>query len=99
MTDPREHPDLAEFENLAQRRFDAALEYKQEAAMLQIRRMATLRDRLLDEEDAAHSIRIWVRGGHLCEGIPSAVGRDHVELGDTHRLIVPFSTIEMVELP
>ena len=47
MTDPREHPDLAEFENLAQRRFDAALEYKQEAAMFQIRRMATLRDRLL----------------------------------------------------
>lgn len=67
--------------------------------MLQIQRMATLRDRLLDAEDAGQSIRIWVRGGHLCEGVPAAVGQDHVEFGDARRLIVPFSNIEMVELP
>jgi hypothetical protein len=92
------HPDLAEFQELARKRFQRVLEYEQEAAFLQIQRMATLRDRLLDAEDAEQQIRIWVRGGHLCEGIPSAVGQDHVELGTTRRLIVPFSTIEMVEL-
>ncbi len=93
-----EHPDLADFERLARQRFDEALEYEQEAAMLQIQRMATFRDRLLDAEDAERTIRLWVRGGHLCEGAPSAVGQDHVELGDARRLIIPFSAIEMVEL-
>ena len=93
-----EHPDLADFERMAQRRFDQALEYEQEAALLGIQRMGTLRDRLLDADDADLTIRIWVRGGHLCEGIPSAVGRDHVELGHSRRLIIPFSAIEMVEI-
>ena len=93
-----QHPDLAEFQELVKRRFQDALEYEQEAAYLQIRRMATLRDRLLDAEDAEQAVRIWVRGGHLCEGIPTAVGQDHVELGDSRRLLVPFRTVEMVEL-
>ena len=93
-----EHPDLAQFERLAWRRFDEAAEYEQEAAMLQVQRMSTLRDRLLDADDADLAVRIWVRGGHLCEGVPSTVGRDHVELRDTRRLIVPFSSIEMVEV-
>ena len=50
--------------------------------MLQVQRMSTLRDRLLDAEDAELTIRIWAQGGHLCEGTPLAVGQDHVELGD-----------------
>ncbi len=93
-----EHPDLADFGRLARLRFDEGLEYEQEAAMLQIRRMATFRDRLLDAEDADLTIRVWVRGGHLCEGTPSTVGQEHVKLGDSCRLIIPFSAIEMVEL-
>lgn len=93
-----QHPDLAEFQELVNRRFQDALEYEQEAAFLQIRRMATLRDRLLDAEDAEQAVRIWVRGGHLCEGIPTAVGQDHVELGDSRRMLIPFRTVEMVEL-
>lgn len=92
------HPDLAEFQELASKRFQHVLDYEQEAAFLQMQRMATLRDRLLDAEDAGQQVRIWVRGGHLCEGIPTAVGQDHVELGGTRRVIIPFSTIEMVEL-
>jgi len=93
-----EHPDLADFQELVRRRFQETLEYEQEAALLQIQRMATLRDRLLDAEDAGQPIRVWVKGGHLCEGIPSAVGQDHVELGDTRRLIIPLATVEMIEL-
>ena len=96
-SNPPEHPDLADFERLARRRFDEALEYEQEAAMLEVQRMSTLRDRLLDADDADLTIRIWAQGGHLCEGIPSAVGQDHVELGDSRQVIVPFSAIEMVE--
>ncbi len=96
-TEP-EHPDLADFENLARRRFDEALEYEHDAATLQMRRMATLRDRLLDAEDAGRTVRIWVRGGHLCEGVPFAVTQDHVELGDSPRMIIPFRSMEMVEL-
>ncbi|MDE0188092.1 MAG: hypothetical protein OXN80_03220 [bacterium] len=92
-----EHPDLAQFERLARRRFDEVAEYEQEAAMLQVQRMSTLRDRLLDAEDAELTIRIWAQGGHLCEGTPFAVGQDHVELGDSRQLIIPFSAIEMVE--
>lgn len=93
-----DHPDLADFEIMARRRFQEELEYEQEAAMLQIQRITTLRDRLLDADDADLTIRIWVQGGHLCEGIPSAVGQDHVELGDSPRLIIPLAAIEMVEL-
>lgn len=93
-----EHPDLADFRELVRRRFQETLEYEQEAALLQIQRMATLRDRLLDVEDAGQPVRVWVKGAHLCEGILSAVGQDHVELGDTRRLIIPLTTIEMVEL-
>ena len=93
-----EHPDLLDFQELVRRRFQETLEYEQEAALIQIQRMATLRDRLLDAEDAGQPIRLWVQGGHLCEGIPSAVGQDHVELGDSRRVIIPFPTIEMIEL-
>lgn len=93
-----EHPDLADFERLAKQRFDEALECEQEAAILQIRRLATLRDRLLDAEDAELTVKIWIRGGHLCEGVPSVVGQDHVEFGDVRPLLIPFSSIEMVEL-
>ena len=92
-----EHPDLAQFERLARQRFDEVLEYEREAAILEVQRMSTFRDRLLDADDADLTIRIWVQGGHLCEGIPSAVGRDHVELGVSHPLVIPFSAIEMVE--
>ncbi len=92
-----EHPDLADFEKLARRRFDEAAEYEQEAAMLEVQRMSTLRDRLLDADDADLTIRIWVRGGHICEGTPSAVGLDHVELGDSRQLLIPLPAIEMVE--
>ncbi len=98
MSKESEHPDLVDFRELVRRRFQETLEYEQEAALLQIQRMATLRDRLLDAEDAGQPIRLWVQGGHLCEGIPFAVGQDHVELGDSRRVIIPFSTIEMVEL-
>ncbi len=93
-----EHPDLAQFERLARMRFDEVAEYEQDAAMLEVQRLSTLRDRLLDADDADLTIRIWVRGGHLCEGVPSTVGQDHVELGDSRQLIVPFSAIEMVEV-
>ena len=93
-----EHPDLANFGRLANQLFDEALECEHAAALLQVRRMGTLRDRLLDAEDAESSVKIWVRGGHLCEGVPSVVGQDHVELGEIRPLLVPFSSIEMVEL-
>lgn len=74
------------------------MEYEQEAALLQIQRMATLRDRLLDAEDAGRPVRVWVRGGHLCEGTPTSVGQDYLELGNTRRLVIPLSAVEMVEL-
>lgn len=93
-----EHPDLAQFGKLATQAFDEALACEHEAALMQIRRMGTLRDRLLDAEDAELTVKIWVRGGHLCEGVPSVVGQDHVELGDVHPLLIPFASIEMVEL-
>lgn len=93
-----EHPDLANFGKVAQQLFDEALECEHEAALLQIRRLGTLRDRLLDAEDAGSTVKIWVRGGHFCEGVPSVVGQDHVELGEIRPLLVPFSSIEMVEL-
>ncbi len=92
------HPDLEKFGKLAGQMFDDALQYEQEAALLQIRRMGTLRDRLIDAEDAHLTVKIWVKGGHLCEGVPSVVGQDHVELGDRRPLLIPFFSIEMVEL-
>lgn len=94
-----EHPDLVDFQDMVRRRFQETLEYEQEAALLQIQRMSTLRDRLLDAEDGALLVRIWVRGGHLCEGTPAAVGQDHVELGNSRTMIIPFASIEMLELP
>lgn len=96
MLEPQQHPDLAEIGHVLQGRLDHVLEAEQEAAAVLARRMSTIRDRLLDAEDAQASLRVITTGGHVAEGRLRAVGCDHLELtmnGDT--TVVALDCVEI----
>ena len=63
-----------------QRRLDRVLEAEQEAAAVLARRSATLRDRLLEAEDAGEMIHVRTAGGLSACGRLRTVATDHIEL-------------------
>lgn len=95
MGEPFEHPDLRELGRELQRQFDAVAEAENEAARVMARRMNTLRDRLLDAEDAGLAIDIGLVGGFNHGGVVVAVALDHVELRSESgaAVLIPFDTI------
>ena len=80
MTTPFDHPDLQAMETRLQDRLDRILAAEQEAARVVARRGATLRDRLLDAEDAGQTATVRLRSGDLISGIVAVVAVDHIEL-------------------
>lgn len=93
------HPDLIDIGRSLQRRLDRVLEAEQEAARVIARRSASLRDRLIDAEDAASVVTLHVRAGVAVSGTVAIVALDHVELHDgTRALLVPLETVMTVEL-
>lgn len=85
MIDPdRSHPEIEEFARLAERRFDLVLEAEHEAAMVNLNRVSTLHDRLLDLEDRRADVTVTtVAGSH--SGRLTTVGLDHVVLSGSDR--------------
>jgi Flp pilus assembly CpaE family ATPase len=75
-----DHPDLIDVGRRLQRRLDMVLEAEQQAAAVLARRMSTIRDRLLDAEDAGSHVTIVGATGGRYSGTLAAVGADHVEL-------------------
>lgn len=78
---PFDHPDLVEIGARLQRRYEAVLAAEREAAVTYARRVATLRDRLLEAEDAGAVITIRAGDGLAIGGVVARVAADHVEVG------------------
>lgn len=74
------HPDLMDLGSSLQRRLDRVLEAEQEAAAVLARRSATLRDRLLEAEDAGEVIQVRTASGLSACGRLMTVATDHIEL-------------------
>lgn len=99
MDDFLQHPDLVEMGRRLRARLDAVLEAEQQAAAVAARRAATVRDRLLDTEDAGHPALVWLIGGRRITG-HLVVGMDHVEvIGAGGSTLVPWASLLAVDLP
>jgi hypothetical protein len=97
MHDEPLHPDVEEIAETLERRLGEVLRLEQAAAAVEQRRLATLRDRLLDAEDGGDPLIVWLRSGWSCSGVP-LVGLDHVEICGGRRVIVALDEIVAVEL-
>lgn len=97
--DPLRHPDLIEISRRLRLQLSQVLEAEQEAAATTLRRRSTIRDRLLDAEDRAETIRVTCTRGVDRTGTVAAVGVDHVMLitGETSAY-VSISHIVTVEV-
>lgn len=99
MDDFLQHPDLVEMGRRLRARLDAVLEAEQQAAAVAVRRTATMRDRLLDTEDAGRAALVWLVGGGRLAG-QLVVGVDHVEvIGAQGTTLVPLASLLAVHLP
>lgn len=96
---PQDHPDLVELDRRLGDRLDRILHAEQQAAGLLARRSATLRDRLVDAEDAGARVAVTCLGGRLIEGSLRVVASDHLEV-DTGAAaaLVALDQIAVVEI-
>jgi hypothetical protein len=91
-----DHPDLVEIDQHIRSHLDRVLRAEQLAADLVRRRLTTLRDRLIDLEEAAESVVVALPAGEIA-GVIDNVGTDHVELvSATGVALVPLSSISSV---
>jgi hypothetical protein len=93
-----DHPDLIDIGRRLQSRFDRVLETEHEAAAVLARRTATIRDRLLDAEDAESMVTVHCIGGHRVAGRVVAVAQDHIELAGDRHTIVAMEQLIAVDL-
>jgi hypothetical protein len=59
---------------------DRTLDAELDAARTAARRRRTLRDRLLDAEDSAAPVVVWISDGSALHGVIEGVGTDHVDI-------------------
>jgi Protein of unknown function (DUF2642) len=96
---PVHHPDLIELDRRLGDRLDRILRAEQQAAGLLARRSATLRDRLVDAEDAGARVSVTCLGGRMVEGRLSVVASDHLEVDSgTAHVLVALDQIVVVEI-
>lgn len=93
--DPLRHPDLIKISRRLRNQLAEVLEAEQEAAAVTLRRRSTIRDRLLDAEDRAESVRVSSTDGKTRTGTIVAVGIDHVVL-ETDRLAICVALAHIV---
>jgi ABC-type phosphate/phosphonate transport system substrate-binding protein len=74
-----EHPDLVEIDRSIRTHLDRVLRAEQEAADLTRRRLATLRDRLIDLEERAEPVVVTTSSGDVA-GVVESVGADHTDI-------------------
>jgi len=96
--EPAHHPDLAELGRSLRARMDRTLDAEMSAARAAARRRRTMRDRLLDAEDASMSVTIRIVDGSMHRGTIEAVGVDHLDLrcidGSRTIAVSAISTLE-----
>ncbi len=98
MSTSAEHPDLVELDRHIRSQLDRVLRAEQEAAELIVRRAATIRDRMIDLEEAAETVAVVHALGETV-GVIDAVGADHIELlTASGSLIIPFLWLRVVRL-
>jgi hypothetical protein len=96
---PAHHPDLVDLDRRLGDRLDRILRAEQQAAGLLARRSATLRDRLVDAEDAGARVSVTCLGGRIVEGRLSVVASDHLEVDSgTAQALVALDQIVVVEI-
>jgi len=96
---PGDHPDLADIDARLQRRYEAVLDAERAAAATYARRTATLRDRLLDAEDAAAPITVRTVDGATVSGTVHRVAADHVDIGRPPTAVALEAVTVVVGLP
>lgn len=98
MTEPFNHPDLAELALRMRQQLHAVLRAEQEAAAASRLRRRVVRDRLLEAEDRAERVTVFDLAGGTSSGTVTAVGADHVVLDETtfvllaHASVIEFSS-------
>ena len=80
LLDPVRHPDLVALGRSLRERMDQTLDAEMAAARAASRRRRSVRDRLLDAEDAEWTIAVGLIDGTVVRGVVDAVGLDHLDL-------------------
>ena len=92
------HPDLTEITERMQRRIDRVLEAEQAAAQVAARRRSDLRARLIEFEDCAAHVTVWLADRCRFDGQVIGVGSDHVELrGSSGPVVITSGRIVAIE--
>jgi hypothetical protein len=91
-----DHPDLIEMDRHIRIQLDRVLRAEQEAAAVTRRRAATMRDRLIDLEEACQPVVVRHRDQDSA-GVVESVGADHIDLLTASGVvIIPLSSIDEV---
>jgi hypothetical protein len=95
---PIDHPDLIDLSRSLREQMDRTLESEMSAARSAARRRRSLRDRLLDAEDAEQRVAVGTVSGEVLRGAVVAVGTDHFDLETSdRRSVVALSTVSWIE--
>lgn len=94
-----DHPDLTDLDTRLQERFEAVVEAEREAAAVYSRRVSTLRDRLLDAEDACVPVTVRTADGGSVSGVVTRVAADHVDIGRPGTAVRIEAVVSVVGLP
>ena len=96
--DALRHPDLVALGHRLRRSFDRAAAAELEVARIAHARTRTLRDLLVEWEDAGHRIGVSTRSADHESGAIDAVGTDHLALRVGNRIVVlPLHAITSIE--
>lgn len=94
----KDHPDLVEIDRHIRHQLERVLRTEQEAANLNRRRRASLRDRLIDLEERCDPVVI-ARAGTEIAGVVDNVGIDHIDLvSASGPVIIAIGSIDGIRL-
>ena len=94
----QDHPDLVEIDRHIRHHLERVLRAEQDAANLNRRRRASLRDRLIDLEERSDPV-IISRAGTEITGVVDSVGVDHLDLvSASGSVIIPIGSIDGIRL-
>lgn len=94
----QDHPDLVEIDRHIRHHLERVLRAEQEAANLNRRRRASLRDRLIDFEERRDPVVISQSGTEIA-GVVDNVGVDHIDLvSASGPVIIAIGSIDGIRL-
>ena len=98
--DPLQHPDLIDVGRRLRDRLEGTLDAELEAARSAAARRRTLRDILIEAEDAGRVVLTTTSDGSIHGGRVRSVGADHVILARRHgaTTVVAFDALIAIEM-